>query len=158
MMDRDKKSMTTLERSLNKLEAERALGAWAGQFVDTTGDIEDDGGDGNMGKGIQLVEDEVWDQGIRDVKKGQVFDPDETEFHQSANKFDDNAQIVSPTIITNNPCVTSLPGNDLEVASIGDVPIRKDAVIVIIRHGKTEHNKLGLFTGAMVQNLILHSL
>lgn len=147
VMDRDKKSMTTLERSLNKLEAERALGAWAGQFVDTTGDIEDDGGDGNMGKGIQLVEDEVWDQGIRDVKKGQVFDPDETEFHQSANKFDDNAQIVSPTIITNNPCVTSLPGNDLEVASIGDVPIRKDAVIVIIRHGKTEHNKLGLFTG-----------
>ena len=28
-----------------------------------------------------------------------------------------------------------------------DVPIRRDSVIVIIRHGKTQHNKLGLFTG-----------
>jgi len=26
-------------------------------------------------------------------------------------------------------------------------PIRRDSVIVIIRHGKTQHNKLGLFTG-----------
>jgi 2,3-bisphosphoglycerate-dependent phosphoglycerate mutase len=30
---------------------------------------------------------------------------------------------------------------------MGSVPIRKESVIVIIRHGKTEHNKLGLFTG-----------
>ena len=27
------------------------------------------------------------------------------------------------------------------------VPIRKDSVVVIIRHGKTSHNQLGLFTG-----------
>ena len=34
-----------------------------------------------------------------------------------------------------------------KVTGVGFVPTRKDAVLVIIRHGKTEHNKLGLFTG-----------
>jgi 2,3-bisphosphoglycerate-dependent phosphoglycerate mutase len=33
------------------------------------------------------------------------------------------------------------------VPGMGPVPVRRDSVIVIIRHGKTEHNKLGLFTG-----------
>ena len=36
------------------------------------------------------------------------------------------------------PCLTAMPAVS---------PIRKDSVIVIIRHGRTEHNKLGLFTG-----------
>ena len=56
------------------------------------------------------------------------------------------------------PCVTPLPGSSGGGARKskkslsrdgggGGGPIRKGAVIVIIRHGKTSHNKLGLFTG-----------
>ena len=143
-MKRNPRSMTTLERSLTKLEAERALGDWAGQFVDTSdGEIEDDGGDGNMGKGIQLVdEDEVWEKGIKDLEAGKAFDPDSASFYQANSELqDDFAEgAVVPTIITNNPCVKPLPEvsepDSLSTRKIGNVPIRKDAVIVIIRHGK----------------------
>jgi len=38
------------------------------------------------------------------------------------------------------PSQSLLPG-------IGNVPIRRDPTVVLIRHGKTEHNILGLFTG-----------
>jgi hypothetical protein len=37
--------------------------------------------------------------------------------------------------------------NTITLPSLSNLPIRKDARIVIIRHGKTTHNKLGLFTG-----------
>lgn len=143
-MNRNLRSMTALERSLTKLEAERALGDWAGQFVDTSsGLIEDDGGDGNMGKGIQLVnEDNVWANGISDLEQGNAFDPDSTVFHQAKQGIvdDDANDLIVPTIITNNPCVkpllTVLGSDDSTTRTIGNVPIRKDAVIVIIRHGK----------------------
>ena len=35
-------------------------------------------------------------------------------------------------------------------------PIRRDPTIVLIRHGKTEHNKLGLFTGWQVKHIITY--
>jgi hypothetical protein len=35
--------MGSLERSLFKLQAERELGQWAGQFVDPNASLEDDG-------------------------------------------------------------------------------------------------------------------
>lgn len=38
------------------------------------------------------------------------------------------------------------PGNTL-LAGLDNVAIRKDAVVVMIRHGKTPHNELSLFTG-----------
>ena len=44
-----------------------------------------------------------------------------------------------------NPCVAKLP-NTIDIPTL-KTPVRKDAVIVIIRHGKTSNNKLGLFTG-----------
>ena len=114
-------SMSPLEQSLFKLKAERELGTWAGQFIDPDAPVEDDGNDGNGGKPIVLTEDEVWDLGL----EGKDMDGDNV--------------VVSPSIITNSPCVVA--------SSIDSVPIRRDAVIVIIRHGKTEHNKLKLFTG-----------
>mmetsp|Transcript_9553 Transcript_9553/g.12374 ORF Transcript_9553/g.12374 Transcript_9553/m.12374 type:complete len:577 (-) Transcript_9553:280-2010(-) len=153
-MNRNLRSMTALERSLTKLEAERALGDWAGQFVAADGSIEDDGGDGNMGKGIRLVdEDEVWAQGLHDLEEGQGFDPDSTSFKRSrdASDYENQEEVVVQTIRASNPCIRPLPTviniSDTDTRTIGSVPIRKDAVIVMIRHGKTEHNKLGLFTG-----------
>ena len=44
-----------------------------------------------------------------------------------------------------NPCVAKLP-NTIDIPTL-KTPVRQDSVIVIIRHGKTSHNKLGLFTG-----------
>ncbi len=119
------------------LNAERELGAWAGQFADPRKALEDDGSDGNQGKPIQLVEDDLWDLALKkDSEDAASFDSDDED-------------VVVPSIITNanaSPCVTAYPTNAI-VPGIGGVPVRKEPVIVIIRHGKTEHNKLGLFTG-----------
>ena len=52
---------------------------------------------------------------------------------------------LSPSIYT-PPCVTSIPSAAVFGNNDG-TPVRRDSVIVIIRHGKTQHNKLGLFTG-----------
>jgi 2,3-bisphosphoglycerate-dependent phosphoglycerate mutase len=136
-MGRTKAPMTPLESSLYKLNAERELGAWAGQFADPRKALEDDGSDGNQGKPIQLVEDDLWDLALKkDSEDAASFDSDDED-------------VVVPSIITNanaSPCVTAYPTNAI-VPGIGGVPVRKEPVIVIIRHGKTEHNKLGLFTG-----------
>ena len=136
-MKRVKTPMTPLERSLYKLKAERELGEWAGQFIDPRKALEDDGSDGNQGKPINLVEDELWELALEQL---------ETDKQDLTTEQDDEDEVVIiPSIISNNqPCVKAAPSM---VPGSGSVPIRKDPVIVIIRHGKTEHNKLGLFTG-----------
>jgi 2,3-bisphosphoglycerate-dependent phosphoglycerate mutase len=150
-MVRKSKGMTSLERSLYKLQAERELGAWAGQFVDPNAAVEDDGNDGNSGKPMQMVEDDVWAEGIKQLREGREFDPDGPVFH-GANKtpnYTEDGEDVKPALratLISNPCVTPFPSAFI-VPGMGSVPIRKESVIVIIRHGKTEHNKLGLFTG-----------
>lgn len=141
--------MSSLERSLYKLRAERELGEWAGQFIDPNAPVEDDGSDGNMGRPIQLVEDEIWEEGMEELLSGGQFDPDGPIFHEAnreSRMIDDEEEAVQFTniISRNQPCVKSIPSASL-LPGVGDVPVRQDAVIVIIRHGKTEHNKLGLF-------------
>lgn len=151
-MSRTKTPLTPLERSLSKLKAERELGEWAGKFVDPFRDEEeDDGNDGNMGKPMIFVgEDKVWEEGLKSIEEGGPFDPDYPEFRtdDSAPKpaADDEDVAVTPNLISNKPCVTSVPSESV-VPGIGEAPIRTDAVVVVIRHGKTEHNKLKLFTG-----------
>jgi 2,3-bisphosphoglycerate-dependent phosphoglycerate mutase len=151
-MGRKSKAMTSLERSLYKLQAERELGVWAGQFIDPNAEVEDDGNDGNSGKPMQMVEDEIWADGIKQLKEGGQFDP-ESPFHGTNGVPNDDDEeilstpsIVAPLISKNQACVTPFPSAFI-VPGMGSVPIRKESVIVIIRHGKTEHNKLGLFTG-----------
>lgn len=151
--NRNKSPMTSLERSLYKLRAERELGEWAGQFVDPNAPVEDDGSDGNMGRPMQLVEDVVWEEGLLDLSSGGQFDPDGPVFHEDVGgataSFDDDEDKGKPfanLISSSQPCITSIPSAFM-IPGVGSVPIRQDAVIVIIRHGKTEHNKLGLFTG-----------
>lgn len=120
--------MTSLERSLFKLQAERELGEWAGQFVNSSALVEDDGSDGNGGRPMQIItKDQVWKDGRRKLQINATKQMDGT---------------VDPTqyanLISNNqPCVTTLSK---------ETAVRQN-FIVIIRHGKTEHNKLGLFTG-----------
>ena len=146
-MNRKINVMTPLERSLTKLQAEREMGKWAGQFIDPY-NLEDDGNDGNMGRPIQYITHE-------ENKQSDDSKLLKQEILELTAKFDSPAKtadilveegIANPTLITNNPCLTSIP-TEAMVNGIGEVPIRKDATIVIIRHGKTEHNKLGLFTG-----------
>ena len=151
-MTRHKRPMTTLERSLYKLNAVRELGEWAKDFVDPDKDLEDDGSDGNMGKPIQLVENDLSEQGLEELENrvqsdsvAPVLDQEDgIELTDKIDSFEDT-EIGVPTFYS-QPCITAMP--TAAVLQNGEgVPIRRDSVIVIIRHGKTEHNKLGLFTG-----------
>jgi hypothetical protein len=148
-MSRHKTPMTSLERSLYKLAAERELGEWAKEFIDANAVPEDDGSDGNMGRPIKLTEDQLWEIGIDELENGSQFDPDSPIFHQditdSMEEEDEEEEKVGVELYS-NPCVTSMPSATV-LNYPSDVPIRRDSVIVIIRHGKTQHNKLGLFTG-----------
>jgi hypothetical protein len=154
-LTRNKTPMTPLERSLYKLKAERELGEWAGQFIDPSKMLEDDGNDGNM----QKMMDEIWAKGLDELAAGEQFDPDAPEFQAAVkdvlerddyeydfddDEYDDNE--ATANIISNQPCIRSMPTASI-LPGFGKVPIRKESVIVMIRHGKTEHNKLGLFTG-----------
>jgi len=147
-MTRSNTGMSSLERSLTKLQAEKELREWAAQSIDPNDIEEDDGSDGNQGKPIKL-EDEVWEKGLQELRNGEQFDPEGT-FHPD---YDDakksevtNGESIKPVVITNNPCMQAFPSQSI-IPGFGDVPLRRDAVVVLIRHGKTEHNKLGLFTG-----------
>jgi 2,3-bisphosphoglycerate-dependent phosphoglycerate mutase len=156
-MSRHKRPMSNLERSLYKLEAVRELGSWASEFINLDTELEDDGNDGNFGRPMMLTEDEVWERGMEELESGGQFDPDAPSFHEetadgtSANiltgedTVPSDAEKVDVPIYT-KPCVTSMPSAAV-FSNAGDVPIRRDSVIVIIRHGKTQYNKLGLFTG-----------
>jgi hypothetical protein len=163
-MTRNKRPMTSLERSLYKLNAVRELGEWAKDFIDPDAALEDDGSDGNMGRPMKLVEDQgmsiqsmeediVWEQGLAELENGGQFDPDTTVFHEEINGRSISAingvnETASPVInfYQNQPCVTAMPSGSVLRNSIA-VPRQSDSLIVIIRHGKTEHNKLKLFTG-----------
>jgi 2,3-bisphosphoglycerate-dependent phosphoglycerate mutase len=156
-MSRHKTPMTGLERSLYKLAAVRELGEWASEFIDIDAIPEDDGSDGNMGRPIRLTEDEVWQKGMQELESGGQFDPDAPVFHAEearnttsgvAVTFNDGTteEKIGVPLYKSNPCVTSMPSASV-LRHPDNVPIRREGVIVIIRHGKTQHNKLGLFTG-----------
>jgi hypothetical protein len=132
--ERNRTPMGSLERSLYKLQAEREMGSWASQFVDPNAPREDDGTDGNMGRPIQMVDDEI----VSSIAKLRSS----IAIESSAS----DASPVTATLVSSQPCVTSLPILSSQPGP-GEALERRDPVIVIIRHGKTEHNKLGLFTG-----------
>lgn len=103
-----------------------------------------------------------------------VFHPSNGEpIAVNGDDVDDDSLPVgeASTVAKNHPCVTSFPSASV-IPGFGSArtsdlnpavetcwspsltflltcytAIRRDPVIVIIRHGKTEHNKLGLFTG-----------
>eukprot|EP00985_Skeletonema_marinoi_P015196 scaffold7788_cov87-Skeletonema_marinoi.AAC.1 len=150
-MERTNYGLNPLQSSLSKLEAERKVQDWAQQFVDESEEEEDDGTDGKL----TLVDmDKVWEEGMKDVEDGEYFDPDRPSFEAepdnevgSAKENDEDEVVVN--LYNDSPCITvdPLPAAR-KVPGIGDVPIqRSSSVIVMIRHGKTENNKLGLFTG-----------
>jgi len=151
--DRNRSPMSSLEKSLYKLRAERELGEWAGQFIDPNAPVEDDGSDGNAGLPMQMIyEDKVWEDGMNELAAGGQFDPDGAVFQSAEIDGENDDELEEPGKFKNlistssQPCITSFPTAAV-VPGVGQVPVRQDAVIVIIRHGKTEHNKLGLFTG-----------
>ena len=146
VMERPNYGMNPLQRSLTKLEAERQVQDWAQQFVDDSEEEEDDGTDGKL----TLVDmDKVWEEGLKEVEDGEYFDPDHPSFEADTTNGnniiasdDDEDDVVAP-LYNSNPCVTALPAAQ-KVPGIGSVPIqRSSSLIVMIRHGKTENNKLG---------------
>ena len=147
-------AMTPLQRSLSKLEAEREVQAWANQFVDDTNEEEDDGTDGKLTL-VEQGEDEVWERGLEEIEDGEYMDPDHPKFKEEpfvgvSNKSmeEEEEQFQVPMFNSfSSPCVTALPAA-MSVPGLGPVPVKRESsLIVMIRHGKTENNKLGLFTG-----------
>jgi len=130
-MSRHSRPMTTLERSLYKLNALRELGEWAEEFIDLDAVEEDDGNDGN---GVFITTAKNKTKSLADLQS-KNFD---VESHFDEDDSEDDEEEGVPTFFA-QPCITSAP----EAAAAR----RQDSVIVIIRHGKTQHNKLGLFTG-----------
>jgi hypothetical protein len=140
---------TPLQRSLSKLEAEREVQTWAAKYAEEEGeeDEEDDGTDGKL----TLVE-EVGECSIED---GECFDPDRPSFEEELLSTNGEKNIVASSVgedviaplFNANPCVQAMPTGQV-VPGIGPVPVEnRSSLIVMIRHGKTENNKLGLFTG-----------
>jgi hypothetical protein len=149
-MGREKTSMTSLERSLFKLAAERELGAWAGELIDPLAvPEEDDGSDGNNGKPIRLVEDDIWELGIKEMQRGNQFDPDSPVFRQEGANDDstvvkgsvsmldglkddeetgakEEATKVNLISSLNPPCGIAMPSAAV-VPGLGSTPIRRDA-------------------------------
>ena len=148
------RAMTPLQRSLSKLEAEREIQNWAAQFIDeSAADEEDDGSDGKLTLVEQQDEDKVWEKGLYEIEDGEYFDPDHAKFKEDVNiniegeMFTDEDDLVAPMFNTYGACLSAMPASKV-VPGIGPVPVQKDSsLIVMIRHGKTENNKLGLFTG-----------
>jgi 2,3-bisphosphoglycerate-dependent phosphoglycerate mutase len=152
-MSRSKTPMTPLERSLSKLAAEKELKKWAGQFVDYQKLLqEDDGSDGgHMGNPLQsnIIVDKLLQNENEDTVTA-------TSTAASPNMITRNDLcVVSPplgttAIIPDDASSSSSSTSAATSIPTTSAPIRRDPTIVLIRHGKTEHNKLGLFTGWQV--------
>jgi hypothetical protein len=142
---------TPLQRSLSKLEAEREVQTWAAKYA-VEEEEEDDGTDGKL----TLVEEvEVGESSID-------FDPHRPSFEKESSSTNGEKNIIASSEVDSrgrggdeviaplfnaNPCVQAVPAGQV-VPGIGHVPVQKrSSLIVMIRHGKTENNKLGLFTG-----------
>jgi hypothetical protein len=64
----------------------------------------------------------------------------------------------NPSLDANSKTKSTTSTGDSVAGSISTgatAPIRRDPTIVLIRHGKTEHNKLGLFTGWQVKRIVI---
>ena len=154
-MARSNNGLSSLERSLTKLNAEKELREWAAQTIDINDIEEDDGSDGNQGKPINF-EDQVWEMGLqmnRDANSNSTSGSDLVsainDMQENGDAKSDEEQTIKPVLITNNPCMEAFPSQSM-IPGFGDVPTRRDPVVVLIRHGKTQHNKLGLFTGELL--------
>lgn len=140
-------AMTPLERSLSKLQAEREVQKYAAQFADKSVDEnEDDGTDGKLTL-IEQDEEKVWEKGLNDIEDGEYFDSDHVTFEEKGLVKGANVLMKEEEIFYGNgPCVTAMPAATA-IPGLGPVPVKRESLVVIIRHGKTENNKLGLFTG-----------
>jgi len=141
IMQRQIRPMTGLERSLYKLNAVRELGDWADEFIDLETE-EDDGNDGNGS--FYYTSNSSSNGGNKTILNNDdlLQEEEESSIDIDGSTSTDSNIVVPPTMVA-QPCVV---GDDSSFPS----PVirnRQDSVIVIIRHGKTQHNKLGLFTG-----------
>ena len=98
-------------------------------------------------------EDEVWEKGLYEIEDGEYLDPDHPKFNAevvNGGKTSDKEkeEVKAPIFNASGPCVTAMPAQAKLGGGLGPVPVNKQSsLIVMIRHGKTENNKLGLFTG-----------
>lgn len=125
-MVRNKRPMTALERSLYKLQAETELSQWAS--AETMEEEEED--DGTDGK-ISLL-DQPFSQDSADV---------------TADEIEVNEDDITTTLssISQSSSLVNYIHNDNR--GINGYRKQKNSEIVMIRHGVTEYNKLGIFSG-----------
>lgn len=117
--DTETVAMNSLERSLSKLIAEREF--FLGD-LDTPVDFDE-------------------------------FDPDFDEFNpsfapstESTSSSGSSSSTQKGSVLSSHPCLPMLP-KGVELPPNFQLPVRQEPTIVMVRHGKTAHNQLGLFTG-----------
>lgn len=134
-VDTGAKRVTTLEKSLLKLRNEQTVEAMVEESAasESDGDAEEfDGTDGNL----KLVVNEEKATAMLSTGQGyERWEDDPCEFEEF-EFFATSDGKQEPFPLT----VVPLPDN-------GDSKKQEDAVVVLIRHGRTPHNNLGLFTG-----------
>ena len=117
--EQHKRRSTTLQTSLSKLRVEQELVAESG--------VSSVDGKVKQGSGVQR---ERW-----------VDDPCEfEEYEYDEFSVDDDDDDVVPTVVSLPDETDGLKGGQRKTLS-------DDPVVVLIRHGRTPHNNLGLFTG-----------
>ena len=131
-IDLHTKRVTTLEKALIKLREEQAVENFAAEFVDSESTV-DDGTDGHMS--VKVVNGSPAVASVSTVK----WNDDPAEFED----YDEFADYDFDEVPAN---IVPLPAEDI-IFSIGEPHEKKEAVVVFIRHGRTPHNNLGLFTG-----------
>jgi len=134
-MVRNKRPMTSLERSLYKLEAETQLSQWASsEKLDVSEEEEeDDGTDGKM----SILEQPFSSQ--ENIDNNQLIEDIEDEIKTTLSSITQRSSLVNYIDSSSSSSSSSSNSNNKKK--------QKKSVIVMIRHGVTEYNKLGIFSG-----------
>ncbi len=94
----------------------------------------------------KLIAEREFYLGELDASLGE-FDSDYDEFSPDfASSTELTAIRPKAAVLASHPCVPMLP-KGVELPPNFQLPVRKQATIVMVRHGKTAHNQMGLFTG-----------
>lgn len=87
---------------------------------------------------------EEWTSGPEVAETTRQYKGVATRINGGTGYFIDEDEAKS--IISTHPCLATLP-EGVELPANLKLPPRRGATVVMIRHGKTSHNQLGLFTG-----------
>jgi hypothetical protein len=150
--------MSSLERSLMVLREERDLEEWVelesewrsmvpGHSNATWAEVSTLRHMSSLERSLMVLREERdLDEWVDKRKDGAIISSVNDTAYVDVTIPDGSSSNIHPVVIKGHPCLAPLP-QGVELPDDIELPGRKGAVIVMIRHGKTDHNKLSLFTG-----------